>query len=76
MFVFYWKATFYSKSVVSASSGVEADKLFRIQLLADFNSSNENPEMDLNSLHIRYVDTPCIAAVVGEEWEKYWKNVT
>ena len=72
---FHWKEVVHGQVEIEASSGIEAEEIFKSMSLNEKMLKSEQISSDNTNLEISYVDLKFADALSGEEWEKEWKYV-
>ena len=72
---FHWKEVVHGQVEIEASSGIEAEEIFKSMSLNGKMLKSEQISSDKTNLEISYVDLKFADALSGEEWEKEWKYV-
>ena len=72
---FHWKEVIHGQVEIEASSGVEAEKIFKSMSLTERMLKSKQISSDKSNLKINYVDLKFAEALSGEEWERDWKNI-
>ena len=72
---FHWKEVVHGQVEIEASSGIEAEEIFKSMSLNERMLKSEQISSDKTNLEISYVDLKFADALSGEEWEKEWKYV-
>ena len=72
---FHWKEVVHGQVEIEASSGIEAEEIFKSMSLNERMLKSEQISSDNTNLEISYVDLKFADALSGEEWEKEWKYV-
>ena len=72
---FHWKEVIHGQVEIKASSGVEAEEIFKSMSLTERMLKSKQKSSDKSNLKIDYVDLKFAEALSGEEWERDWKNI-
>ena len=72
---FHWKEVIHGQVEIEASSGVEAEEIFKSMSLTERMLKSKQISSDKSNLKINYVDLKFAEALSGEEWERDWKNI-
>mgnify|MGYP001434809008 CR=1 FL=1 len=72
---FHWKEVIHGQVEIEASSGVEAEEIFKSMSLTERMLKSKQKSSDKSNLKINYVDLKFAEALSGEEWERDWKNI-
>ena len=72
---FHWKEVVHGQVEIEASSGNEAEAIFKSMSLIERMTNSEQISSDNTSLEINYVDLKFAEALSGEQWEQEWKHI-